>query len=376
MTSPLQIAYLASSMRNRGGAERVNRAVLTQLNRDRFAPRAIFLKDAGELGRQLPQQGVPVVELGLSHRTQFLLGLARLFHHLRTNPVDILFTAEDKICMASAAFMRRLRAIPHYVVCLHGTRTWRGYIGMVHAFAMRSADRIVVLSERHKQFWQQHYPMPETRWCLIPNGIDLSKYLPRTPAEKAELRCQHGLHPERLTVGLVAFFKDSKNLPGFVAVARKVIDRGVSAQFVLVGDGPERPALEQAIRTHQMQAHFHLPGVTQEPEQWYAMFDIVLMTSLTEAFPLTLIEAAACAVPAVATNIAGIPDIVVDGETGFLAPPTALDQLAEYVVQLARDTELRQRMGAVARQRALSEFDVRVMVARYADMFKQVASRH
>jgi len=101
----------------------------------------------------------------------------------------------------------------------------------------------------------------------------------------------------------------------------------------------------------------------------------VLMTSLTEAFPLTVIEGMACGLPVVATEVAGIPDIVAHGETGFLALPTELDKLAQYEVQLARDAELRQRMGEAGRLRALAEFDVKVMVERYARMFKEVAQR-
>lgn len=372
----LRVAYLASSMQNLGGAERVKRAVLTQLNRAVFAPRALFLKEAGELGRQLTAQGVPTVELGIRRRTEFLKGLMRLFRHFRQQPVDILFTAEDKICMASAALARRFGVVPRYVVCFHGTRTWRGFTGGVHAFAVRSADKVVALSPRHKAFWQQYYHLHDNKITVIPNGIELERYHLLGEQEKAELRQQLGLVPHRITVGQVSFFKDSKNLPkGFVPVAKRVVESGVDAQFVLVGDGPERPALEESIWQHGLQTCFYLPGITNEPQLWYSILDVALMTSLTEAFPLTLIEAGASGVPVVATDVAGIPDIVAHGETGFLASPTELDKLAQYVVQLARDPELRQRMGAAGRQRALAEFDVKVMVERYAQMFREVAQR-
>ncbi|MFN3690777.1 MAG: glycosyltransferase, partial [Fimbriimonadales bacterium] len=260
-------------MRNLGGAERVNRAVLEYLcQQPGFAPRVIFLKNAGEWGRSLADQGVPAVELGVQRRTEFLLGLRRLVRHLKGQPVDLLFTAEDKICMASAAMLRRLRVVPCYVVCFHGTRTWRGFIGKVHAFAVRSADRLVTLSPRHQRFWQQHYRLPEEKFTVIPNGIPLHKYRPFSDAEKVSMRQQHHLSLDRFTAGLVAFFKDSKNLPGFVQVARQVIDAGVDAQFVLVGDGPEREALETAIAEAHMEARFHLPGITDSPEIWYGMF--------------------------------------------------------------------------------------------------------
>ena len=363
-------------MRNLGGAERVNCAVLEHLSQQpNFAPRALFLKEAGELGRLLSEKGISTIELGIQRRTQFVLGLRRLMRHFREQPADLLFTAEDKICMASAALLRRLRVIPRYVICFHGTRTWRGFIGTVHAFAVRSADKLVALSPRHKEFWQHHYQLPEEKLTVIPNGISLQRYRPMSEAEKATIRQQHHLSPIRFTAGLVTFFKHSKNLPGFVQVARQVVDAGVDAQFVLVGDGPERSALETAIAEAHMEARFHLPGVTDCPESWYAMFDCALMTSITEAFPISLIEAMACGLPVIATAVAGIPDIVVHGETGFLASPSELDKLAQYVILLAREPDLRQRMGAAGRKRALAEFDVNVMVERYTRMFREVAQR-
>lgn len=156
-------------------------------------------------------------------------------------------------------------------------------------------------------------------------------------------------------------------------MARCVVEAGLDVQFVLAGDGPDRPRVEQALDRFQMRPYFVLPGAVSNARDWYPLFNIALMTSSSsEAFPLTLIEAMACGLPVVATDVAGIPNIVVHGETGFLAPPEALDRLAEYVILLARDASLRQRMGAAGRQRALAEFNVNVMVARYARMFESV----
>jgi len=372
--APLRLAYLGSSMRNLGGAERVNSAVLTQLDRAHFEPHAIFLKTKGELGGRLAEQGVFVHELGIRSRYEFPLAILRLRRTLKRLAVQVLLTAEDKLCMGLASIMRRWRVVPRYVVALHGTRLWRGYRGIAHAHAIRSADKVVLLSERNKQFWQQQYELPDSKVVVIPNGIPLGRFQMLSAEEKAARRVQHGLHPTRFTVGLIAFFKDSKNLPGFVQVARQVIDRGVDAQFVLVGDGPERPLVEEAIRANNLHARFHLPGITDAPELWYGMFDLALMTSITEAFPLTLIEAMACGLPVVATRVGGVPDIVLEGETGYIAEPHDLDALAAHVVSLAQDLSLWQRMSLAARSHALKNFAVESMLAGYAQLFLSLAS--
>jgi len=372
----IRVAYLASMMDNRGGAERVNFQVLTRLDRAQFQPSAIFAKRAGEFGRQLCEHGVPVYELGGKTRTQFLSLLQATLQHLRKSPVDILFTGEDRICMTLAALAKRLRVVPHYILCFHNTRLPWGIGKIVHPLSVYSADAYMLLSQRNLQFWRRRYSMPDSKVYIIPNGIPLDDITPLPPYARAQRRRTYGLEPEGFLVGLVTFFKEFKNLPGFVEVARRVIDSGVSARFVLAGDGPDRPRVEAAIDRLQMRSYIVLPGAVPNARDWYPLFDVALMTSSSsEAFPLTLIEAMAAGLPVVATDVAGIPDIVAHGETGFLASPTELDKLAQYVVQLARDPELRQRMGSAGRQRALAEFDVKVMVERYAQMFKEVAGR-
>lgn len=372
----VRLSYLASTMDNRGGAERVNFHVLTRLDRTQFHPEAIFVKDAGALGHQLRRHDVHVYELGGKSRTQFLILLQATLKVLRQLRTDIVFTGEDRISMTLAAIAKRLGVVPRYILCFHNTRLPWGIGKLLHPFSVRSADAYVFLSQRNLHFWRQYYAIPDNKVHIIPNGIPLDRFNPLTAEERIQRRLELGLSPESFVVGLVTFFKEFKNLPAFVQVARQVIDAGVSAQFVLVGDGPDRSRVEAAIECLQMHSYFVLPGAAPNAQDWYPLFDVALMTSSSsEAFPLTLIEAMASGLPVVATDIAGIPDIVVHGETGFLASPSELDKLAHYVVQLARDVELRQRMGAAGRQRALAEFDVQVMVERYAQMFREVAQR-
>jgi glycosyltransferase involved in cell wall biosynthesis len=369
----IRVAYFGSEMSDAGGAERVNFQILTQLDRGRFEPRAIFLKGTGEIGRTLIQHGVPIEVIGLRRRSGFLWAFMRVYRELNCRPVDILFTGEDRLCMAMAALLRRSKALPHYILCFHNTRLPSGVGRLIHPLAVQSADCLVMLSERNKRFWQAYYNLPDSRIRIIPNGIPLQRLAPLNSKQRQAQRQLKGLEPDKFTVGLVTFFKNFKNLPGFVQVAHAVIAAGCEAQFALVGDGPDRPRIEQALDNWNMRSHFLLPGKVPDASQWYPLFDVALMTSSSsEAFPLTLIEAMACGLPVVATDVAGIPDIVVHGETGFLASPTELDRLADYVVQLARDSELRRRMGAAGRQRALAEFDTAVMVRRYAQLFEEV----
>jgi glycosyltransferase involved in cell wall biosynthesis len=103
------------------------------------------------------------------------------------------------------------------------------------------------------------------------------------------------------------------------------------------------------------------------------MFDLALMTSLTEAFPLTLIEAMACGLPVVATRVGGVADIVVEGETGYIAEPHDLETLAEQVATIAQAPSLWQQMSLAGRERALRNFDIQSMIDNYARLFLSLA---
>lgn len=150
----------------------------------------------------------------------------------------------------------------------------------------------------------------------------------------------------------VARLMPQKALPDLVSAFAEVHGRLPEARLVLVGDGPDRPAVHRAIATHGLQGAVDLLGRVSVDELvgWYRRAWVVASTSLREGFGLTLAEGGACATPAVARRIPGHSDAVVDGRTGFLADD--LHELADRIVQLLEDPELRDRMGAAARAHA------------------------
>lgn len=370
-----RVLYISSEMSDKGGAERVNLLVLTGLDRTRFCPSALFVKQTGKIGSLLAQTNVPVKTLSVRTRWLFPIGLVNALRYLRKEPVDIAFTGENQISMALATILRKQKVIPRYVMCFHNTRLPSGVGRVIHPLAVRTADRLVMLSERNKQFWLRYYPDAGSKIVLIPNGISVGDSYAVSDEDRRRKRIELQMNPDRYTVGLVTFFKPFKNLPAFVQVARKVIDAGIDAQFVLVGDGPDRPVVEAAIESLKLTPYFFLPGRTENSREWYAAFDVALMTSnSSEAFPLTLLEAMAMGLPVVATNVAGIPDIVLHEQTGFIAEPTDIEGLAQYVIWLWRDPKLRYSLGQAGYQRVLTEFNADLMVQRYARLFEELVS--
>ena len=129
---------------------------------------------------------------------------------------------------------------------------------------------------------------------------------------------------------------------------RKVPD----ARFVIAGEGELRPALERQIKEHRLEKHVLLAGFRPDVLSLHKAFDIFVMSSITEGLGTSLLDAMAAARPIVATTTGGIPEVVVDGVTGFLVAPRDDAAMAAAIVKLLKDPELRQRMGQAGLARA------------------------
>jgi glycosyltransferase involved in cell wall biosynthesis len=177
------------------------------------------------------------------------------------------------------------------------------------------------------------------RTVVIPNAIDV-----RAAAQSA----LNGRPPRVLSVGRLKAPKDFATL--LAAFARL----GVPYRAAIVGDGPERAALEAAAATAQVE----LLGERGDVPEQLAASDVFVLSSRSEGMPMSILEAMAAGLPVVASAVGGIPEIVRDGATGLLVPPGDADALAAALGRLLDDDGLRRRLGAAGRERALDEFDV------------------
>jgi colanic acid/amylovoran biosynthesis glycosyltransferase len=186
---------------------------------------------------------------------------------------------------------------------------------------------------------------------IVRCGVELSGLspAPKLPDPKQPVRivCVGRLSPEKGQIGLLEAFADA-------------LARGTRAELRLVGDGPERADVEARIRHLQLEAHCKLVGWKAEREvlEEIQKADILVMASFMEGLPVVLMEALGLAVPVIAPCVAGIPELVRDGETGLLFSPGHWLELTECLQMLCDDALLRERLGARGREVVAEEFDV------------------
>lgn len=206
--------------------------------------------------------------------------------------------------------------------------------------------------------------------AVLHNGIDLSVWQ-RSNAGQL-LREELNIPGNGLLVGTVARITYDKDLPTFYRVAQEVAATVSNVTFVIVGDG-NGDELERAraeIAGFGLQQLIRFTGHRSDLLNIYSSFDVFLMTSLTEGLPNTLLEAMAMGVPAVSTEVGGIPELLEDGKSGFLAPIGDAAGLAGHVITLLQDPRLREACGESSRRRVEDHFSfdrrVRVMEDYYS----------
>jgi glycosyltransferase involved in cell wall biosynthesis len=229
---------------------------------------------------------------------------------------------------------------------------------------LSAAHRLVVPSERLEKIARTAWAQPPERIERIPNGIAVERYL-AAPAEGAIPGLEH--RPGELIIGTVAGLRPVKNLPRLVRAFAAM--RNKEARLVIVGQGPESEKIAAEARRLGVAARVHLPGFLPDPARYIGRFDIFALSSNSEQFPISLVEAMAAGLPAVATAVGDIAAIVSDDNRPLIVGPDDEAAFTAALDSLADRADLRRSIGRANRARAAAEYDEKVMIARYARLY-------
>jgi N-acetyl-alpha-D-glucosaminyl L-malate synthase BshA len=204
---------------------------------------------------------------------------------------------------------------------------------------------------------------------VIPNFLDCGEYRRRFDPALREQLCPTN-HCDALVVH-VSNFRPVKRVDVALEVFRR-IRRRVRARFVLIGDGPVREDIERLAAEYEMTSDVRFVGERQDLVAWLSVADLFLLPSAQESFGLAALEAMACEVPVVASNVGGLPEIIDDGVTGFVCPPDAVDLMAERGVAVLTDPALRASITQAAAQVVRSRYCTDLIVPQYEAAYLEV----
>ncbi len=235
------------------------------------------------------------------------------------------------------------------------------------------ADHIIANSEATKKALLRNAPwLDPARIEVIYNGIEIA---PFQQARGEPFRQKLGIPVQAPLVGFVGQLDSRKGIGVILSAFEQVINRIPQAKLVFVGEGPLREMIESEIRIKEWQGSVFLAGFSDDIPEVMQAIDLLILPSFWEGFGIVIIEAMAAGKPVISTNISSMPEIVVEGETGYLIEPGDSDSLAGRIVTLLQDEDLRSRMGEKGVQRVDSMFSYTAMLNHLETLFRQQVAR-
>jgi N-acetyl-alpha-D-glucosaminyl L-malate synthase BshA len=263
-----------------------------------------------------------------------------------------------------------------FITTLHGTDVTlvgmdRSYLPITR-FGIEESDGVTAISKylRDKTLTDFSIKRPIE---AIPNFVNCDVYTPMEPAARAQARRAWAPDGESLLIHL-SNFRPVKRVKDCVQIFARVA-KEIPAHLLLVGDGPDRSQVEMLASSLGIQERVHFLGKQDSVTELLPLADLMLMPSELESFGLAALEAMACRVPAIATRVGGVPELIEHGVSGCLFPVGDVESMAECAIRLLKDPARLEGMGAAARQTAQDRFCASRIIPLYENYYEQVLAQ-
>lgn len=326
-------------------------------------PFIVCLEGKGELGLQRKQLDI----YELSKRQGISLDVIRqLIVFTKSHNIDLIHTHNPS---------------PHFYGSIAGYLTGRPVVHTKHGrnfpkdtkrvwinkLASFLTDRVVAVSHDAATVCLDVEKIPSSKVSVILNGTDTNLFFP----------ARDKIFDRRmpLRIGIVARLSAEKDHVTLLNACKLLANRTNNFHLDVIGGGVLRETLEQTVEALGICPFVTFYGVCHNVPELLRKLDIFVLSSTTEGISLTLLEAMASELPIVATNVGGNPEVVIEGETGYLVPPQNSEEIATKLLCLINDGDLRRQMGVRGRERVISHFSIEETAKKYADLYCSVLTK-
>ena len=371
----ITVLFLESRMEI-GGAEQIWFELLTRLDRRRFRPILCCLYDLGALGEKVAQAGVTVHSCNAAGRWDFRVGYY-LISLLRRERPDVIYMMDQPLTQFWGTLCGKMAGIRSLVTSIHSTgkinRARRRFL--MNRILLPFVDCVTALSASHKNYLVEKEWIHSQKIEVVPNGIEVERF--SSVSEVRSLRESLGIARGESVVGIVAMLRPEKAHDVFLRAAARVLQEHPGTHFLMVGDGPERRRLEAVANYFGLEGRAAILGVRSDIPELLTLFDVAVLSSnpVVETLSVSVLESMAAGKPVVATRVGSLPDLIDDGENGFLVEPGDSGAMAERIIRLLKNPELAVKMGKKGREKVRSLFTVRHMVGSMEKLFEKMAQR-
>jgi glycosyltransferase involved in cell wall biosynthesis len=368
---PLRVTHVTLSL-DVGGLERNIVNQVREGSRLGQQVSVVCLERPGALAAQAEALGAKVICLHKSPglRPEMIGRMRRALEDLRPHVAhthqiaSLLYTG-----LAAAA------KVPVVVHTEHGKERYADrlktrWLGRI---AGRFASRFYCLSHDMAVTVKAHHIVPPGTVRVILNGIDTACF--RNRCDVTGLRLEMGIPVGAPVIGTVGRLTFVKRQDLLIRAFARVRERIPEAHLVLVGDGPLRKDLERLATDLRASEVIHFTGYQAEPQHYLQLIDVFALTSASEGIPQALLEASAAGIPAIASRVGGVPEVIDHGRTGILFPSGDLEALNRGLLVLLSNTQLARGLGEAARDRVESLFHIGRMATDYHNQFLELLAR-
>ncbi len=354
-----------------GGFETHLLSIVRALDKTAFHPVLCCLKEGGPLASEFSAAGVPVYERIQAHRFD-PLGIPRLIRIMKRERIHLLDTDLQRNTVFLGTLAARLAGVKARLISCHVVSRQDGspVVGWPARISMGGIDLVIALFEEHRRQLTEDEGLAPEKITILWNGVDMEEYQPRPPREG--LRRELGIPEDSPVVAIVASLYALKAHEVFLQVAARVLERHPRARFLVVGEGPERARLEKLAEEKNLDRAVQFLGRRRDMPDLLTIMDVNVLTSLWEAAPISTLEAMACEIPTVATRVGALPEMIVDGETGFLLDIGDEEGIAAAVNRLLDDPTFRRRVGVASRRRIRDLYSIEKIVREREAMYRRL----
>ncbi len=369
----LRIAHCLETVGS-GGVEQLRLLLARELDPEKYEQILICTKAVGGLPEQFEAAGVPIHRVGVFRGILDPAPYRAALRAIRAFRPHIVHGAVYE-GVALAAVCGTLAGVP--VVIGEETddpygRSWRGHL--LFRALMGLTSHAVAVSPAVDDYLVRRIRLPRRHVSMISNGVAPPRAIGE--AETARLRAELGIREGEIVIGTVGRLLDShKRQSDLIKAFHALADARGELRLLIVGDGPDRPMLEDLVARLGLADRVTFTGYQSDPRPFYTLMHIFALNSVHEAFGIVLAEAMFARLPVVATRVGGVPYVVAEDETGFLVPPGDPAGLAEMLSRLIGDPGLRRTMGERGHQRAHERFSSRRYVADVDRLYQDLAAR-
>lgn len=358
-------------------------AILVSENMDREIYETLLVRGSCEsnevcMSRWIDERNIRNVHIPQMKReirliSDFIAWLKMLWLFIKEKP-DIVHTRTAK-AGTIGRIAAKVAGVPVIIHTFDG-HVFNGYFGKwktrfilgVERMLARFTTRIIAISNSQKQELIEYLKISDPdKIKVIHIGFDFDNDL--KPAENGSIRDEFNFSDDDLLVGYVGRLAPIKRLDRLIDAYELVAKKVPSAKFVIIGDGEQREEITEWVKEKNLHDRTYFLGVRQDMAKVYSALDVIALSSDNEGTPAVLIEALNYEIPVVATNVGGVPDVVADGENGLLCEDNGPKHLAENLITVLNNKDLRNRLGHRGRSDVRNRFSLETLLQKLSALY-------